>query len=277
MPDIRLGLIGDNILQSSSPRFHELAGQQNGIVVQYDRLVPPEMGLQFEQVLSHCRNNGYHGVNVTFPYKERAAALVTVDDPLIRRVGAINTLLFTAQGTKGFNTDYLGFLGGYHTIRNDLEPGVVGIIGTGGVGRAIAFGLLELGASEIRLLDKDPQKAMVLASALRETGCTTKVVATDSYKTFATGLNGLVNATPIGMAEIPGTPLPRNFMAGAEWAFDAIYTPVETEFLCNAKSEKLQIISGYELFFHQGICAWNLFTGLQLDTAGLRADLKKIA
>ena len=62
-------------------------------------------------------------------------------------------------------------------------------------------------------------------------------------------------------------------MKGAAWAFDAVYTPVDTQFLKDAAKTGLAIISGYELFFNQGIDAWALFTGRPLDTDALRRDI----
>ena len=62
-------------------------------------------------------------------------------------------------------------------------------------------------------------------------------------------------------------------MTGALWAFDAVYTPVDTQFLNDAAAQGLQIISGYELFIGQGVDAWRLFTDLPLNDDRLRADL----
>ncbi len=62
-------------------------------------------------------------------------------------------------------------------------------------------------------------------------------------------------------------------MAGAEWVFDAVYTPIETEFVLAATAEGLEIISGYELFFYQGVNAWDFFSGQPLDFGKLRKSL----
>ena len=272
-PDIKLGLIGDNIARSRSPLLHRLAGAQNGLAVQYDRLIPKDMGEGFDTVFEGCVRRGYRGINVTYPYKERAAKKVAIDDPLVRAIGAVNTVLFEADGPKGQNTDYSGFIAGYGGVRSDAAPGVVCLIGTGGVGRALAFGLVALGASEIRLVDKDEGKAQALAEELRAVeNAPTITVFTDASEA-ASGATGLLNGTPVGMVGYGGTPLPREAMVGAQWVFDAVYTPVDTQFLQDAGAEGLKIISGYELFFYQGVHAWTHFSGLHLDEARLRAEL----
>jgi shikimate dehydrogenase len=273
MRAIRLGLIGDNIGASRAPRFHVLAGLQNGVEVIYDRLVPTVMKQGFDALFDMVATQGYRGINVTYPYKERAACRVRIDDPTVRALGAVNTVLFEPDGPCGYNTDQSGFIAAYRRARGDMPPGCVLVIGAGGVGRAIGFALARLGATEIRLADTDPARAEALAAALRGY-CDRLAVATGTdAAAMAQGAEGILNATPVGMVGHPGTPLARAAMAGARWAFDAIYTPVETEFLRDAKATGLDVISGYELFIGQGVDAWKLFTGLPLDEARLREAL----
>ena len=275
-PDpIRLGLIGDNIAASSAPRLHHLNGERIGLPITYERLVPHETGLDFEALFERCRRDGYRGINMTYPYKERAASLVTVDDPNVRLLGAVNTVLFASDGPKGHNTDHTGFVETYRRARRE-PPGTVAVFGAGGVGRAIAFALHALGAQEIRLCDADGCRARRLANDLVRVGGRATVHA--STRDAATGTDGIVNCTPVGMMGHGGTPLSREAMAavtagGRGWAFDAVYTPVETEFLCDAAASRLRTISGWELFFWQGVHAARLFTDREPDTAHLRAAL----
>jgi len=273
--DLHLGLIGDNIAASKAPRLHILAGQQNGIVVQYDRLVPAELDLGFDDVFARCAQSGYRGVNVTYPYKERAAGLVTIPDPLIREVGAVNTVLFEDTGPRGFNTDLTGFVSAYRSVMATQDPGVICLAGTGGVGRAVAFGLLYLGVSEMRLFDCDAGKAGTLADALGRANPDVSVRVCDTIEAAAQGADGLVNCTPLGMVGYDGSAIPAHLMKGAGWAFDAVYTPVSTLFLQNAAAGGLRLISGYELFVYQGLHAWKLFADLPLDEATLRDSLNQ--
>lgn len=271
--DLKLGLIGDNIARSVSPLLHRLAGEQNGIRVQYDRLVPRDMGKDFDTVFDHCAGRGYRGINVTYPYKERAAKKVLIEDPLVRAIGAVNTVLFETTGPKGHNTDYSGFVAAYRQARAEREPGIACLIGTGGVGRALAFGLVALGASEIRLVDREAAKAAALAEELQRVAEGVAVTVFEDASAAAEGATGLLNGTPVGMVGYGGTPLPAEAIRGAAWVFDAVYTPVDTLFLAAAAAAGLHVISGYELFFYQGVHAWRHFSGLPLDEARLRSDL----
>lgn len=274
-PDFHLGLIGDNISRSKSPRLHRTAGKLAGLNVVYDRLIPKDLELTFDETFELAQSTGFRGINVTYPYKEIVTQKVTVHDPLVRAIGAVNTVIFTPEGPLGYNTDYSGFMLAYRAIMGDTAPGTVCLIGTGGVGKAVAFGLLGLGATTIRCVDLDPAKAAALADALRAAGTATTIETATDPIAAAKGADGIINCTPLGMVGIGGTPLPRSAMTGAKWAFDAVYTPVDTTFLQDATAEGLTVISGYELFFGQGIDAWHIFTGIDLDTVALRAAIQE--
>ncbi|SEL94804.1 shikimate dehydrogenase [Roseovarius azorensis] len=271
---VRLGLIGDNISRSKSPRLHRTAGRLAGLNVTYDRLIPRDLGLSFDETFELARAGGFRGINVTYPYKELVAGKVQISDPLVRAIGAVNTIVFEPSGPQGFNTDYSGFMSAYRAVMGQAPPGTVCLIGTGGVGKAVAFGLLGLGAETIRCVDLDPTKAAALAKALCNVGSDTRIEpATDALQAVI-GADGIINCTPLGMVGIGGTPLPASTMTGARWAFDAVYTPVETEFLRDATAAGLDVISGYELFFGQGVDAWRIFTGIDLDWSALRTAIE---
>jgi shikimate dehydrogenase len=271
--DLILGLIGDNIARSRSPLLHRLAGAQNGLRVRYDRLVPHDLGRGFAAVFADCAAGGYRGINVTYPYKEVAAGLVAIDDPLVAAIKAVNTVIFGPEGPRGHNTDHSGFVAAYRAARGDSAPGPVLMIGTGGVGRAVAFGLVALGVAELRLIDRDLAKVEGLAADLRAAAPGLTVTTGADATRAAPGAKGLINCTPVGMVGYSGTPLPGAAMQGADWAFDAVYTPADTQFLTDAAAAGLAVISGWELFFWQGVHAWDLFAGLPLDRDALRAAL----
>ncbi|MBI1217607.1 MAG: shikimate dehydrogenase [Rhodobacteraceae bacterium] len=270
---VRLGLIGGNIRASRSPALHRIAGRLAGLDVSYDLLIPAEMGMGFEAVLDHCAATGYRGVNVTYPFKEAVVARLAIDDPGVRRLGAVNTVVFAPGGPRGFNTDYSGFVAAYRARFGDRAPGRVALIGAGGVGRAIAFALARLGVEELRLVDRDAAKVAALTAAL---DC--RVSAHATVDSALDGADGVVNATPVGMVGYDGTPVPAPLWPGRGWAFDAVYTPAETRFLTEAAAAGVDVLSGWELFFHQGVDAFEIFTGQPVpDLARLRADLLALA
>lgn len=274
MSSLLLGLIGDNISKSKAPLLHRMAGHQHGVEVQYDLLVPRERGLSFTELFDWARSHNYRGLNITYPYKEIAFQHCRVPDPFAGCRGAVNTVVFEGGHTMGYNTDRSGFVQAMKRVRGDKVAGRVALIGAGGVGRAVAFGLAELDVTELRIADLDTERAKHLVSDLQEAIPTLAVDLGGSAEEAASGADGLINCTPIGMDGYPGTPLPAEAMTDAQWAFDAIYTPMQTEFLMNAQHAGLEIVSGYELFIFQGIHAWHHFDGRVLDEPRLREALK---
>lgn len=292
-PALKLGLIGDNIAHSKAPLLHSLAGKLAGRDVSYERLVPRALGADFEATFERCATGGYRGVNVTYPYKELAARRVRIDDPLVQAMGAVNTVIFEPAepagifepaeppgifepgGARGFNTDYSGFTAAYRHARGESRAGRVCMIGAGGVGKAVAFALLNLGLDALWIVDRDYAKAVDLESRLRAVASGLPVTLSNDATALPTELDGLINCTPVGMVGHEGTPLPRDRMRGAGWAFDAVYTPLETQFLKDAIAEGFAVISGYELFFHQGVDAWQLFADCPVDPVQLRRLLSE--
>ena len=273
MEKVRLGLIGDNIAASRAPRLHGAAGRLRGVEITYDLLVPAEQGAGFDEIFDRCAAGGYHGINITHPYKERAAQRVHIESPVGRAIGAVNTILFEPSGPRGFNTDHSGFIAAWRARFEPARPGIVCQVGAGGVGRAVAFGLAELGAESVRLVDLDRARAERLAGALRGARPGFEVAAVESLEEAMRGANGIVNCSPVGMVGHDGTPVPRGLMEGAAWAFDAVYTPVATRFLADAQATGLEVLSGYELFFEQGMDCTEIFLGGPVDRTRLRQAL----
>lgn len=270
---VRLGLIGDNIRDSRSPDLHRLAGRLCGLEVLYQLLIPRELGRSFDEVFETCRHDGLKGVNITYPYKEQVIGRLASHNPDVALVGSSNTVVFTPTGPVGHNTDYLGFIAAYRAHFGDRPAGRVAIVGAGGVGRAIAFALADLGASDLRLFDADGDRAAKLAGALRELSRAPVVRVEGDVAAVLKHADGVINCTPVGMFGKPGSAIPLNLLGGKSWAFDAVYTPIETEFLQAARDLGIDTLSGYELFFQQGIKAFELFTGRVPPLHALRQQL----
>jgi shikimate dehydrogenase len=274
---VRLGLIGDNIARSRSPDLHRLAGKLCGLDVSYELFVPRDMGGDFDAVFDACRASGVRGINVTYPYKESVVARVRLADEQVRRIGSVNTVVFGERGPAGHNTDHSGFLAAYRAAFGAMPPGKVALVGAGGVGKAVAFGLAALGAQEIAVVDGDEAKARALAEAITATsgGAISATFAGDAREVVRNA-DGIVNCTPLGMVDYPGSAVPLDLLGLQLWVFEAVYTPVDTAFKLAAEAAGLKVLSGYELFFHQGVDAFRIFTGLTPDLDVLRRLLAEV-
>jgi len=273
MRQVRLGLIGDKIARSRSSELHRLAGALCGLDVTYDLLIPPERGESFRQIFDHCRHGGYRGLNITYPYKEAVVPLLAPLGPDLAPLGACNTVTFGEGAPQGANTDCSGFASAFRNAFPGTPPGIVAMAGTGGVGKAIAFALAALGARELRLCDTDRAKAEALAAALAPVAGAMAIVTAPDMLAAADGADGLINATPLGMDGI-GNAMPDAVLAGRRWAFDAVYTPEDTPFVIAARARGLAILSGFDLFLFQGVDAFRIFTGHDVDVGELRRLLR---
>jgi shikimate dehydrogenase len=270
---IRLGLIGDNIAASRAPELHRVCGKLSGLAVTYDLLVPQELKLDFDGVFDRAQNEGYRGLNITYPYKEKVVGRLVVDDASAKAISACNTVVFERPRPRGANTDYTGFIAAYRTSYGTASPGIVAMAGSGGVGKAIALALAGLGAKALHLFDVECAKSEQLKHALAGVFPATAVRIATSIEEAGDGADGLVNCTPLGMEGIGGAAFPPAMLAGKYWAFDAVYTPVETEFIREARGAGVAVMTGYELYFYQGIDAFRIFTGCDVDAAALRKAL----
>ena len=263
---VRLALIGSGIKMSMAQAFHELAGTLSGIEVIYD-LIDRDVAWRAEvpRLIGRCRDDGYAGVNVTYPFKEIAFDCVIVDDPSVQQIRAVNTVVFDDGGSPvGSNTDFSGLLRRWRLRWPDERPGVVALIGAGGVGRSTAFALGELGASAIRIADVEPARVVALTDALDRRFPDLAVVAAETAESAVDGADGVVNATPVGMYFNPGAPVDLRAIGDQRWLLDVVYSPIETPLVVRAEAAGMAVLNGFELFLGQGFDAFERFTGRRL-------------
>ena len=121
-----------------------------------------------------------------------------------------------------------------------------------------------MGATEVWVTDLSESSAQSLVDAINDAGYKARVIAKEDIAEAAAQVDGLVNCTPVGHLKSPGMPLAAEWIQDQKWAFDAVYTPMDTEFLVESNKKGLQIVSGFDLFFYQGIDAFEIFTGQQV-------------
>ncbi len=269
-----VGLIGAKIGRSISPAMHEAAARALGIDLRYHLIDTDRLGHGVEdapRLLDGVRVLGFAGVNVTHPFKEAVVAhLDAVEGPAVA-VGSVNTVVVRDGRLVGHNTDYTGFVAAWRRIFGTAKPGRAALIGAGGVGRAMAHGLAALGAQEIRLFDLDRARADALAADIRKAHVAVRVVAAADAATAVAGADGVANATPVGMHAYPGNPVSRVPLDGLRWATDAVYTPLETEFIAAARQARASIMTGQELAIGQAVDAFALFVGRAAPAETMRA------
>jgi shikimate dehydrogenase len=262
---IQVGLLGDQIGRSRVKALHELLGELYNVNISYRLMDLAQLSkpVSILKELQRCRDEGFTGVNVTHPYKKEAFKHVETFDHFPEGLTSVNTVLFSKDRMRADNTDYSGFCRAYvRQFGQDCNAGKVLMLGAGGVGVAIAFGLKQVGTNELWLYDKVRDSAVGLAQLMQAGGMKVRVLGEQDIVDAMRQADGLINATPIGMFQYPGNPFPAEGTGSGRWAFDAVYTPENTEFLDNCRKKGMDTLSGFQLFLYQGLDAFKHFTGV---------------
>jgi shikimate dehydrogenase len=163
-----LGLIGDGISASRTPRMHENEGTAHSIPTIYrtiDVTEPKRADASLDELLTAAIRLGFNGLNITHPFKQQVIDLLDEVDPVAARIDSVNTVVIDETGsTKGFNTDVTGFAAGFRAGLDGAATEAVVQIGAGGAGRAVGFALAELGVGELIIADTDVERAAGLAT-----------------------------------------------------------------------------------------------------------------
>jgi 3-dehydroquinate dehydratase/shikimate dehydrogenase len=205
-----------------------------------------------DDLLSTVKGVPMDGLCVTMPYNQAVAEHLDNSDVPTQRTGACNTVVRGKDGRLfGFNADVYGLLAAIEP-RMPLEGARVLIVGAGGAARAAVFALRGKGA-EVFILNRTPATALNLA---KQSG--SKTVKRNELPKMSFDL--IVNATPVGMGADQNTPLEENEL-NTLWVFDSVYNPIETPLLKLAQSKGLGTISGAEMFLHQSVRQFEIWTG----------------
>ncbi len=266
------GVMGWPVGHSLSPRLHNYWLDLHGIDGVFVPLpVAPE---HFAQALRILPRLGFRGVNVTVPHKEAALAAVDRLDPLARRIGAVNTIVMSEDGTlSGSNTDAYGFSA--HLAASvpgfSAASGAAVIIGAGGAARAVAVALTDMGAPEIRIINRTLARAEELALAL---GGSAHVVDWSGRARTLEGASIVVNTTTQGMAGQPALDLDLSRLPASAVVYDIVYNPLETALLAAARGRGHRVVDGLGMLLHQAVAGFEAWFGVRPEvTAQLRAHV----
>ncbi len=190
-------------------------------------------------------NKDLKGLNVTIPYKEAVIPYLNDLDSQAKQIGAVNTIKFTPQGLKGYNTDAYGF-------RKSLEPHLKKhhkkalILGTGGASKAIAFVFEEMGL-DFSFVSRNPSKDQFSYANL-----TSQIL--QEYLV-------IVNCTPLGTyPEVEKKPdIPYQYLSSKHFLFDLIYNPEKSAFLKKGELRNASICNGFTMLELQAEKAWEIW------------------
>ncbi len=277
-PPVRCGLVGRGIQLSRTPRLHEAEGAALGLTYEYrlfDMDEPGMAGKSLADVVDEAERAGFAGLNVTYPYKIEVLSLLDDLSENARRAGAVNTVVFRDGKRRGHNTDLWGFAEGFRRTLGDAARNRVLLVGAGGAGLAVAMALCDLGVGQLAVHDAEPARAATLVDRLCAVHGAGRAVAITTL-TDPGPLNGIVNATPMGMAKLPGMAVPEALLTADLWVADIVYFPLETALLASARAKGCRVLTGEGMAVFQAVRAFELFTGLTPDSERMAATFRRL-
>ncbi|HXV68535.1 MAG TPA: shikimate dehydrogenase [Nitrospira sp.] len=257
------GVIGNPVEHSLSPAIHNAAFQALGINCVYLAWKVEAIG----EALHGLRALGnFRGASVTIPYKVSAIPFLDQVEETAARIGAINTIVAENGRLNGYNTDASGALRALRESRVELagQQKIV-ILGSGGAARAIAFALAaESSAHSLTLLGIDDRERVALAADIRSK---TALAVEDFHLEDAIlartlpEAQVLIHCTPIGMSpHVEASCVPVSLFHARLAVMDIVYNPRETRLLKDARQAGCKTVAGLEMFLHQAVAQFELWT-----------------
>ncbi|MDQ3384952.1 MAG: shikimate dehydrogenase [Actinomycetota bacterium] len=274
-------VIGDPVRHSLSPVLHNAAFAALDLDWVYVAL-PVQTG-DGGRAVAAMSTLGIDGLNVTMPHKAAVAEAVDRCSPVAARLGAVNTVVRTADGLLGDSTDGEGFLTALRVDEGfDPDGARCLVVGAGGAARAVVLALAEAGASEVVVVARREAAATAAASLAGSAGRPGTAEEAD-------GCALVVNATPLGMdavvVELPGAgilpelPVPERCLGPGQVVADLVYQPMRTPFIEAARARGAVAVNGLGMLIHQAALSFRLWTGedppLEVLSAAALAELAR--
>lgn len=264
------GLIGNPVAHTKSPAIHNFLAEKTGFDLAYGAF-PVDTG-RLDEAIPGAFALGIRGLNVTVPYKQDVISLLADIDPLAEKIGAVNTLVRTESGYKGYNTDMPGLHRAMERDGVSVKGEEVIILGAGGVARAAAMMLETAGAAGVTIMNRNTDRAEELAGSINEIcgRSFARPLSISGYDRLPQDAKYIViQATSVGMHPDTDKAVIEDpeFYKRVKVGYDLIFNPPETKFMKLCKEAGAESYNGSKMLLYQGIIAYEYWTGLSVDDA----------
>lgn len=262
------GLLGKGIRESFAPDIHMMEGEALDIRYVFRRIDLDVLGkssADLPELLEGARTCGYNGLVITHPCKQAIIPLLKEISDTAKILQAVNTIVFRDDGIYGYNTDWSGFLAAFRAGLGHVPARHVVMLGCGGAGAAMAYAMLSHGTEKLIIHDSEAGRAQELAARLAPHFPGQSIDTTNELDAEIGRADGIINATPLGMTQYPGTPIDLSLMRPDLWALDLNYFPEETELLAAARKSGASTMNGRHMSAFQVAEQMNLFGGVSGD------------
>ena len=230
----KFALIGEKLGHSFSKPIHERYFELSGKNASYElyEIAKESFGAQMNNIKSV-----FDGINITIPYKVDAMEFADSISDAAKKIGAVNTILYSPDGVYAHNTDYFGIIHTFKRFSIEIKDRDIVILGTGGAARAVAVAVMDMGAKSIKAVSRTPKSFMDI-----------EVIG---YNDKLSG-DVLINSTPVGMyPNADASPIDGEISFNA--VFDLIYNPLQTKLMKMAASQGVKAVNGLYMLVSQAI------------------------
>ena len=274
-----LGIFGNPIKHTLSPIIHDTISDRLSL---NERYIPFEIEDDLGEYVKAAYEEGIVGLNITVPYKEKVIPYLSQIDEDAKKIGAVNTLVRTNNGYKGYNTDMEGLYKAVVEAGMQIKDNEIIMLGAGGAERAVAYMCLKYGAKRVYIINRSSENVKKLAKDMNELAVSMKnteaetgssktdkfiPLLADAYTEIPHGKYMFIQCTSVGLKEDDGLPLVSDdeFYKQASCAVDLIYNPAKTKFLSLMEENNVPYINGLKMLLYQGIIANELWNGISID------------
>ena len=236
----RYGLVGKKLTHSFSKEIHgKLADYKYELIELNESEIKPF----FEQ-------KAFCAVNVTIPYKQTVIPYLDFISEKAQKIGAVNTVVNKNGFLYGYNTDYYGMKALVEKIGIDLKGKKVLILGTGGTSKTARVLAEDLGAKEILVVSRKKSE---------------NYITYEEAINYHNDANMIINTTPVGMyPNCEARPIDISGFTALEGVVDAVYNPLRTDLILDAKTKGIKAEGGLYMLVMQAVVAVEKFLNCEI-------------
>ncbi len=236
----KYGCIGKKLTHSFSKEIHARLADYDYELIE----------LTEDEIKPFFEKKDFKAINVTIPYKETIIPYLDSVSDIAKRIGAVNTIVNTDGKLYGYNTDYYGMMALIVRIGIDLKGKKVLILGTGGTSKTAQVVAKDMGAASV-----------LVVSRSKKENCITYEEAVKYHSDSEI----IINTTPAGMyPDCESRPIDISAFTFLEGVVDAVYNPLTTNLVSDAKKQGIKAECGLYMLVMQAVYAVEKFLDTQI-------------
>ena len=260
-----VGVIGKPLRQSLSPYLHNYWIKKYGISSYY---LPLPMN-NINHLKLAIKKLNFLGLNITIPYKKSIINQLDTIDSGAKEIKAVNTLICVNNKLIGYNTDIIGFKKGLLKKKWNKERPVI-IFGAGGAAEAVLYFLKLENIKDITVVNRTEKRAKGIANKYKD------IRVSSDFRLDIKEAGLIINTSSLGMIGYPELKIKLNKINKEAIIYDIVYNPINTYLIREAKKQKLEFVTGLDMFLEQAKASFEIWFKIKPDiNVNLANNIKK--